>query len=49
MGYCNEMEDCAGFNSNGWLKASAKSHGEIPGTDLYVRQSEFIGNVCEKP
>ena len=45
---CNSIEDCSGFNSNGWLKAAAKQGGEIPGTDLYVRKSIFIGNVCEK-
>ena len=45
---CNAFDDCSGFNSNGWLKAAAKKGGEIPGTDLYVRKSKFVGNVCEK-
>ena len=45
--YCNAMEDCSGFNSNGWLKAAANPSGEIQGTNLYVRKSQFIGNVCE--
>lgn len=45
---CNAYDDCSGFNSNGWLKAAAKQGGEIPGTDLYIRRSRFVGNVCEK-
>lgn len=46
---CNEYFDCSGFNSNGWIKSFAQSGFNITGTDLYLRETEFVGNVCEKP
>ena len=38
QGYCNAIPTCAGFNSNGWLKAAARKGGS---------QSRVCG-MCEK-
>lgn len=57
--FCNAIPTCAGFNSNGWLKAAAKKSVSqssdihtcsfVGGVDLYIRKTQFIGNVCEAP
>ena len=53
---CLKVPNCAGFNSNGYLKSYIRK-GEttgacwqralaVEGTDLYVRHGEYVGNTC---